>query len=339
MSLRMRSVWQRAVAGCLATCMFGSLSAATASASAVTVPKKPGEYKLAESSLLQGRIEDAVMRLHALIAANPKDAPSRLLLCRAYYAEDLIDEAVAACGEALEQAPDNSQIEDWLGRAYGQKADRSGPIAGYQLARKVKAAFESAVLHDPHNNDAISDLTDYYVDAPALVGGGMDKAYLLADRVAAQCPQQAHRTRALAAEKRHEFDTAEREFRDAVNVALRPDAWVDLAAFYKRRHQEDKAMDALRHCLSADPAHDAAIVDAATILHEMHRDPQLAEQTLRLYLDSNAKTDDAPAIKVHVLLSKMRAEAGDKAGAKIEVEAALTLAPHYAPARQALRQL
>jgi tetratricopeptide (TPR) repeat protein len=315
---------------------MGSLLAVPAEAAAV---KKPNEYKLAEIALKQGRLEDSIVRLQALISANPKDAPPRLLLCRAYFAEELIDEAVAACEGALAQAPATSQIEDWLGRAYGRKADRSGPIAGFQLARKVKAAFEAAVEHDPRSPEAFNDLSEYYVEAPALVGGGTDKADALADRVAKDLPQQAHRTHALSAEKRKDYDTAEREFREAVKVAMRPEAWVDLGAYYKRRHMEDKAVEALRHILADDRARDASTVDAASLLHEMHREPQLAERALRLYLAGEAKTDDAPAVQVHLLLSKMRAEAGDKAGAKIELDEALELAPNFAPARRALKQL
>jgi tetratricopeptide (TPR) repeat protein len=294
--------------------------------------KKPSEYKLAEMALLQGDLDEAVTRAQGLIAANPADASSRLLLCRAFYAEELIEGAQT-------QAPNNSVIEDWLGRAYGMKADHAGPISGFQLARRVKTAFEAAVEHDPHNGEAVNDLSDYYVNAPAVVGGGLDKADALADRFIAQLPQQAHRSRALAAEKRHDFDTAEREFRAAVNVAQRPEAWVDLAAYYKRRNEDERTVEALRHCLDVDRAHDAAIVDAAVILNEIHREPRLAEQTLRLYLASDAKSDAAPVVKVHVLLGEMMSKAGNKAGAKIEMQAALALAQRYPPAKRALKDL
>ena len=320
--------------------LSSSLAVLHASAQPVLAnTRKPSDYKLAETALLQGRLDEAITRSQGLITANPADAPSRLLLCRALYAEELIDDAVTACEAAQERAPNNSVIEDWLGRAYGRKADHAGPISGFQLARRVRDTFEASVQHDPHNGDAVNDLSEYYINAPAMVGGGLDKADALADRSIAQLPQQAHRTRALAAEKRRDFDTAEREFRAAVNVAQRPEAWVDLGAFYKRRNVGDKAVDALRHSLDADHLHDASIVDAAIILDEMHREPRLAEQTLRLYLSSDAKSDAAPTPMVHMLLAKELTEAGDKPGAKIEVEAALALAQRYPPARRAIRDL
>jgi tetratricopeptide (TPR) repeat protein len=331
----------------IGTMASGIIASGNTASRALAMPpaavKKPSEAKLAELALLQGRLDEAVSRSQALIAADPKDFPSRLVLCRAFYAEELVDEAVTACEAAVQNAPADpvlrSQTEDWLGRAYGLKADHSGPIAGFQLARRVKTTFEAAVEHNPRNGDAVNDLSEYYVNAPSVVGGGLDRADALADSSMAQLPQQAHRIRALAAEKRHDFPSAEREFRAAVDVAQRPDAWVDLGNFYKRRNRYDQAVEALHHALEADRLRDASIVDAASILHEMQRELPLAERTLHLYLDSPARSDAAPAVQVHVLLSKMRSEAGDKAGAKIEVDAALALAQRYPPAKRAQREL
>ena len=145
--------------------------------------------------------------------------------------------------------------------------------------------------------------------------------------------------RALAAEKRKDYGTAEREFKAAVEVANRPDAWADLGMFYRQRREFDKAVDALKQCLALDRAKDASIVDAASLLNEMHREPELAEQALQEYLEGNAKSDAAPAIKVYVMLGKQLASEGDKAGAKIEFDKALAMASGYAPARQALQKL
>jgi len=304
---------------------------------------KPSEDKIAEASLLQGRIDEAVTRLQGILAADPKDSAARLLLCRAYYAEEQVDQAVSACEQAVRQVPDDnvvrSETEDWLGRAYGLKADHSGPIAGFRLAGRVKTAFEAAVEHNPRNGDAVNDLSEYYISAPAVVGGGVEKADALADRSLGELPQQAHRIRALAAEKRRDFDAAEREFKAAVDVAHRPDAWVDLGNYYKRRNRYDLAVEALKHSIEANREHDASLVDVASILHDMGREPALAERTLRMYLDSPAKSDAAPVARVYVLLSKLLAESGHKADAKIKLDAAVALSQHYPPAVRAQREL
>jgi Flp pilus assembly protein TadD len=72
-------------------------------------------------------------------------------------------------------------------------------------------------------------------------------------------------------------------------------------------------------------------------LSAAHLAPQLAESLLREYLSSPAKSDDAPAFKVHLQLGDLLAERGDSAGAHLEYATALALAPNYAPAQKAMQ--
>ena len=288
---------------------------------------------------MQGHVDEAIAGLRTIVAANPQDGQAHLLLCRAFYAEELSDPAVSECEAALTTLNQNSAAQDWMGRAYGIKANHSGPIAGYKLASKVRIAFEAAVNLDPKNGDAVDDLSEYYVGAPSIVGGGLDKALALASRVEAQLPQQAHRIRGLAAEKNKDYDMAEHEFQAAVGTGGRPDAWTDLGNYYSRRHDKSKAVDALRHALSADRPRDASLVDVASILFDMHVESKLTEQALRDYLSSNAKSDAAPAFKAHLLLGQLLQRLGDKAGARNEFSQALALAHDYAPAQKAIQQL
>jgi tetratricopeptide (TPR) repeat protein len=297
------------------------------------------ERDSAERALMQGQMDVAVAGLRGYLNTNPKDAKAHLLLCRAFYAEEVADAAVEECEAAMNGLSGNSEAQDWLGRVCGQKAQNAGPIASYKLARRVQAAFERAVELDPKNGDAVDDLAEYYIAAPAIIGGGVDKAEELAERELNIVPQAAHRTHALAAEASKDFARADYEFRAAVMVAGRPDAWADLGHFYARRKQYDQAVDALLKCQQADPAMDSAVVDAASILMEMDRKREPAEKMLRGYLAGRAKSDAAPAFKVHEQLGRLLLRKGDKSGAKTEFEAALSLAHDYAAAKKALQSL
>ena len=294
----------------------------------------------ATRALLDGDNDNAVAQLKQILASTPASDPSHdqahLLLCRAYYAQSMASAAASECSAALHTLAGDSSAQDWAGRAHGMQADGAGPIAGLRLALKVRNAFEAAVRINPLNGDAVNDLSEYYIQAPSIVGGGLDKAALLADRSQAQLPQNAHRIRAMAAEKQKDYVTAEREFRAATAVANRPNAWADLGAFYSRRAQPDKAVEALRRAIVLNRTHDATLVDAATTLTEVNREPRLAERALRDYLASQSKSDAAPAFKVHVQLAKLLRGEGNTADAKIELEHSLELASGYAPARREL---
>ncbi len=321
-----------------------SLRSAVLAFGAVTLLALPRASRAADltsatDALLNGNATIAVAQLKQVLSTEPSNGHAHLLLCRAYYAQSLASAAASECTAALRTLGSDSAAQDWAGRAYGMQADSAGPIAGLRLAFKVRNAFEAAVRLNPLNGDAVNDLSEYYIDAPSIVGGGFEKAALLADRSAAELPQNAHRTRAMSAEKQKDYTTAEREFRAATAVANKPNAWADLGAFYSRRSQDDRAVEALRHAIAVDRLHDATLVDAATTLTEMNCEPRLAERALRDYLASGFKSDAAPAFRVHVTLARLLRNQGNTADAKIELARALDLAADYAPARNELAAL
>jgi len=293
----------------------------------------------ADALLQQGKVDQAGALLQQTLGAQPGDALAHHLLCRVYYAQDMADAAVKECEQAARSSPNDSDTQMWLGRTYGLKASTSGPLTAFSFARKVRSSFERAVQLNPANVQAMSDLGEFYVAAPGIVGGGLDKAQALAAKMRPRFPSQSHRLLGLIAEKRNDTATAEAEFKLAAETGRTPEAYVDLGHFYQKHHQPEKALEALEAAIDADHRKDAALVDVASILTSAHRSPQLAENVLREYLSSPAKSDAAPAFKVHVQLGDLLARRGDTAAARREYAAATAMAAHYEPARKALQGL
>jgi tetratricopeptide (TPR) repeat protein len=291
----------------------------------------------ADALLQQGRMDEATAMLQAMLTVQPGDPEAHQLLCRVYYAQEMADPAIHECESAVLHAPDNSENHMWLARAYGFKASHANPFSALSLAGKVHSEFERAVQLDPENVQAMSDLGEYYVAAPALVGGGLDKAQALAARMQPKFPAQSHRLLALIAEKKKEIPTAEAEFVSAVAAGKTPDAYIDLGHFYKRQNQFDKMLQNLQSGVTADRRKGPPLVDAASILASANSSPQLAISLLRTYLASPAKSDSAPAFKVHLELGDLLALGGDSVGAHNEYIAAISLASKYVPTRKALQ--
>jgi tetratricopeptide (TPR) repeat protein len=291
----------------------------------------------ANALLQQGRVEEASTLLKQSLAAHPGDALAHQLLCRVYYAQEIADAAIQECELAASSAPSMSDNQMWLGRAYGLKASHASLFNALSLAKKVCGAFERAVELDGENIRAMSDLGEFYVAAPSLVGGGLDKAQALVAKMQPRFPAQAHRMLSLIAKKKDDMATAEAELKQAIAVGKMPDAYIDLGHFYRQQDQTNKILPVLQAGIDADHRKDAALVDAATILNAAHLSPQLAESLLRTYLSSAAKSDEAPAFKVHVQLGKLLAKRGDSDGAHREFAVAVALAPNYAPAQKAMQ--
>ena len=177
----------------LCVMMLGSIAGASLFAvTGMAADRTSTERAAAERALMQGQIDEAVARAQRIAAINPKDGQAYLLMCRSFYAEAHAAEAIDACAKATQAMPRSSEAQDWLGRAEGMKAEHAGIISGLRLALSVRAAFEAAVALDPHNGDAIDDLGEFYIDAPSLVGGGLDKAAALANQAEEDQPQPAH---------------------------------------------------------------------------------------------------------------------------------------------------
>ncbi|MGA8490560.1 MAG: tetratricopeptide repeat protein [Terriglobales bacterium] len=295
----------------------------------------------ADSKLLaEGRVDDAVVSLHHRISSAPQDAESYNLLCRAYFALSDWDKGIAACEKAVSLDPGNSQYHLWLGRVYGEKADHSSFLTAAGLAKKVRSEFETAVRLNPNSAEARTDLAEFYLEAPGIVGGGRDKAEAQAQKIAALDPVRAGWVKASLAEKKKDLVTAENEYRAAIAAshgnAL---AWRNLAAFYRQTGHLDAMEDAIRHASAAPMDQPEVLMECANMLLRTKRDLPQAIHLLRRYLSSSLTVEAAPAFKAHYLLGTALEHQGDKLAAAQEYRASLALAKSYTLARTALDHL
>ncbi len=120
-------------------------------------------------------------------AAEQHDFDTRIERGKTLYNHGKHDDAIAEFREALKLRPNDSMAHLWLGRALGRKAEKSSRFRAAFMVGDIRREFERAVELDPKNLEARSDLVDFYLDAPSMFGGGIDKA-----RQQAQAMQQIH---------------------------------------------------------------------------------------------------------------------------------------------------
>jgi tetratricopeptide (TPR) repeat protein len=299
-----------------------------------------GADETAPVLLASGRIDEAITALHGQINSSPNDAVAQNLLCRAYLTLRQWDRGISACEKAVAIEPGNGEYHLWLGRIYGGKADDSGPFTAARLAGHVRTEFETAVKLLPNSVDAHSDLAEFYLEAPGIVGGGRDKAIQQANSLAQLDAARAHWVNARIAEKKKDLRTAEAEYRAAIDTSNgSASGWLNLGLFYRHRERYNEMEQALIHVRPAPLDRPDALVDAADILIHSQRNLQEAAELLRAYLNSNKKVEQAPAFKAHYLLGTACEKLGDKRAAMAEYKSALTLAREFQPAQQALQRM
>src|SRR5258705_1755991 len=289
--------------------------------------------------LAAGRVADAISTLSSKISAAPSDAVSHNLLCRAYFAEGNWDRAITACEKAVSLQPNNGEYHLWLGRTYGEKADASSFFTAAGLAKKVRTEFERAVALDPKNAVGRTDLAEFYLEAPGIVGGGQDKARGQAEALSKLDPVKAHWVNGRLAEKNKDTSTAEREYRAAIAESHgAASAWLNLALFYRNRKRFDEMQDALKHAANAPIDRPDVLMDAASTLLRTDRDLPFAVQLVQRYLAAPT-VEQNPPFKAHYLLGNILEKQGDKQGAVKEYQTALALAKDFGRAREALNRV
>jgi len=294
----------------------------------------------AQILLAEGRVDDAISTLQGQLHSKPDDAQSYNLLCRAYFALGNWDAGIQNCEKAVALEPNSSQYHLWLGRIYGEKADRVSFFSAAGMAKKVRTEFETAVQLDADDVEARTDLAEFYLEAPGIVGGGKDKASAQAKVIAQQDPAKANWVMGRIAEKKKDYASAEQDYRAAIEASKgSAEAWLNLALFYRNRQRLDEMEDAIRHATSVESRHSEVLVDSAETLNRTGRNIPTAIELLKRYLASNSKVEQAPAFKAHYLLGTLLEKQGDKQAARTEYQAALSMAHNFSQAQDALNRV
>lgn len=291
----------------------------------------------ANKDLQAGEADNAIALLAPLPSTGDGAAEAQNLLCRVRFTLQQWSQAAAECQQAVNLDGQNSDYHMWLGRVLGQQASHASFLSAYGIAKHSLSEMQTAVKLNPQNGPALSDLGDYYAQAPGIAGGGTDKAQAIAlqlDKVDSARAQQLRGDIALA---QKDYTTAENDYRQAAAVAREPaDYWSVLANFYRTRQRWSDLDAAIQNCVSAAAKNKdsgVGLYDGAGVLIAAKRNPALAAQMLENYFSSSSLTEEAPAFIAHIRLSRLKQQLGDAAGAKSELAIAAQMAKEFNPAQ------
>ena len=174
--------------------------------------------------------------LAVLSAMLPAAETSSLERARQHYERGEYKKASDILEQAVRQSPSDFELHLWLGRAYGRRAETSSFFTAPGLAVKSRRSFEQAVALNPKSREAGGDLLDYYLGAPGFLGGGIDKARALAEKLKDADPPEYHYRMAQIAIKLKDSKAAEEHFRRALDMEPASEGRrKDLAAFLAKQ--------------------------------------------------------------------------------------------------------
>ncbi len=267
-----------------------------------------GELDRAQQLFGRANYREVVSVLQAKSDAG--DPAAAALIGKAYFMLGDYKKSAEAYEKAIELRSGVSEYHHWLGKAYGPRAETSNPLSAPMLASKARQSFEKAVELDSRNLEAVNDLFSYYLEAPGFLGGGLDKAARLAEKIKVLDPIEYHYDMALLAEKRKEFKTAEFHFRSAFDMAPKSvGRAIDLARFLSKQGRLQESEVVFAQAEKLHPDNPRLMFERASAYVRAKQNLGVAKQLLEKYLQSSLTPDDPPRSEAQRLLKQAQAGA------------------------------
>ncbi len=235
-----------------------------------------------------------------------KDAATLQLIGQNYFMLAEYKEATEWLEKAAATEPGNAQALNWLGRAYGRRAEASNPFTAPGYASKARQMFEKSVALDPSNKEATGDLLDFYLDAPGFMGGGYEKAEALVKAIARVDPAESHYAQAMIDDRLKQYDAAEEQLRRAAEIAPRQVGRVmALAKYLAKRGRIDESEAMFERAARMAPNDPRILFERASTYVQGQRNLGQAREMLERYLRSPLTAEDPPREQAQALLKKI----------------------------------
>lgn len=284
---------------------------------------------------------EAVQALQTAAAKAPQNGDIQLLLTKSYLELQERDAAIASAEKAVTIDPESSVYHEWLGRAYGEKADHASMFSAIGLAKKTHREFETAVQLDERNFSARQALIEYYCSAPGMVGGGEDKARPEIEKLQAMDASEWHYALGNCRRQKKDFATADAEFKLALGSHPKSAELIyDIGDYAAKHSQTERLLEVAEIGEQTAPSDPRNMFYRAVGLILGNEKPEEAERLLRAYLQKAPKRTGYPRYAAaHEWLGRLYENRGEKDRAVKEFEAALQLDPKDKIARESLKRL
>lgn len=258
----------------------------------------------------------------------------------ALFREGKLDDAAEAFERAIELAPNDAAAHHLLGATYGRQAGAASMFGKMRLAGKIKEHFERAVALAPDELDYRESLIQFYAQAPAIAGGGIDEAKAQAVEIGKRDPVRGKLADGLVARIEGKPEQALANYRAA--YTLRPEdarLGVQLGLYLQELKRWDEAFGQFQLVVSRTP--DAMpgwyqIGRTAVMANARHAD---GEAALKRYLGYTPTANEPPRAAAHWRLGMLYEQMHRVTDARVQYQAALKLDPEHAEAKAALRKL
>jgi len=199
-----------------------------------------------------GYFRRALRQLRPLMDINGKDADFQFQYGTALVGTNKLEAGLQALKAAVALEPGNGVYHRGLGEAYGAQAMQASVFSMFGLMKSARVEFQSAAQLAPSDVQAHVNLGMYYIMAPGIAGGGLDKAHAEEDALAKLDKVQELQLRAQEAAQNDDPAGAESSFKQAVELDKTTTSLVNLGIFYTDLKRYNEAFQAFHGATAKD---------------------------------------------------------------------------------------
>ncbi len=287
----------------------------------------------------KGEFKKAEKLLVILSRSTPDDPKIRLWLGKTYLKNRQWDKAVREMEKAVGIEPSNAHYRLWLGRACGSLADHTFPLFAMGKAGRVIKEFEAASKLAPKDLDVRFDMLEFYLQAPAIVGGGDDKAKAEIETIASLDPKKGYIARAMMHQDKKKYDLAKKELIQA--TLDYPDyvaGYFDLAEFLLDQKDFEGSLKYSKKAMELNNSKRARLISAAARIR-LRVNLEEAEGWLQELVSGSLGEGDPSFEQAYYWLGECHLATGNRTKAREALKSALVYDPDYEPAKKAISKL
>jgi tetratricopeptide (TPR) repeat protein len=294
-----------------------------------------------------GHYRRALAIIEPLARANPGDVELQFRWGEALLGTRRPEAAIDVLSQVIAKSPNNGVYRRVRGEAYRDQAQRQFESGGSMLGmvrmsgvmRSAREEFEAAVRLDPQDVKALVNLASFHIMLPAMLGGSLETAHALEDKIDRLDPVQGLRVRAMEAEHKGDVARAEAILKRAVELDTSIESRAALGLLYVNAKRYPEAT-ALFRALAAGPGKPyVAWYQLGRIADLSRSNEEEGIRMLQRYLAYDDLPDTATSKGwAHYRLGNLFTQRGQLGSAKSQYAAAQRFASQEPALRQRLKE-
>jgi cytochrome c-type biogenesis protein CcmH/NrfG len=298
------------------------------------------DLNLGKKLLVERKLEEASAEFAKFRKETPGYADSRYYLGIICTRKNEFEKAETYLRQAIALNDNNADYHVAMGSLLGQEAMDANLIKQGLLAPKIKNEFETAARLDPKNIEARWMLINYYIRAPKIMGGDVEKGKAVADEIMKLNPAEGNSAWGTIWRSEKRNDLAEKNYQTAIILAIDSiKYYYALARFYEAIPNTGKALETYHKTAEKFPGNRQAYLQIGRVTANSGSRMDEGEKSLNKFIGLTENKKDRSLANAYYYLGLIEKKRGNLANAKKYIETALKLNPEHNPSIKLQKEL